>query len=143
MIRIFICILLAGIVAVGWQLAGPDGSLFRAEELSEALRVQNEANDVQRARNEELSAELYSLINQRDAIEERARRELYMVRADEVFFRLETPEEYEARAKELASMPVYHSPDIKPGAAPTFDAKKSDLYHAPKNLRAPPARGRR
>ena len=58
-------------------------------------------------------------------------------------FRLETPGEYEQRARELASMPDYRSPNIKSGSAPTFSAKRADLYHAPKNLRAPPSRTKR
>ena len=74
---------------------------------------------------------------------ERARRELYMVKDDEVLFRLETPGEYEQRARELASMPDYRSPNIKPGSAPTFSAKRADHYHAPTNLRAPPSRTKR
>ena len=136
MTRIFMLVLAAGICVVGFQLFGPGGAWFRAAELEEALALQNEANRVQQDRNEALGAELYSLEHRRDAIEERARRELYMVKDDEVLFRLETPGEYEQRARELASMPDYRSPNIKPGSAPTFSAQRADLYHAPKNLRA-------
>ena len=143
MIRIFILLLSAGIAVTGWQLAGPGGVWYREAELEALLAEQNATNAKLRERNEELSAELYSLQHQRDAIEERARRELYMVKADEVLFRLETPEEYEKRVAELASMPDYRSPDIKPGSRQTFAAKRGDLYHAPTNLRAPPSRGRR
>lgn len=143
MTRIFMLVLAAGICVVGFQLFGPGGAWFRAAELEEALALQNEANRVQQDRNEALGAELYSLEHRRDAIEERTRRELYMVKADEVLFRLETPGEYEQRARELASMPDYRSPNIKPGSAPTFSAKRADLYHAPKNLRAPPSRTKR
>mgnify|MGYP003210332505 CR=1 FL=1 len=125
MTRIFMLVLAAGICVVGFQLFGPGGAWFRAAELEEALALQNEANRVQQDRNEALGAELYSLEHRRDAIEERARRELYMVKDDEVLFRLETPGEYE------------------PGSAPTFSAKRADLYHAPKNLRAPPSRTKR
>ena len=119
MTRIFMLVLAAGICVVGFQLFGPGGAWFRAAELEEALALQNEANRVQQDRNEALGAELYSLEHRRDAIEERARRELYMVKDDEVLFRLETPGEYEQRARELASMPDYRSPNIKPGSAPT------------------------
>lgn len=143
MTRIFMLVLAAGICVVGFQLFGPGGAWFRAAELEEALALQNEANRVQQDRNEALGAELYSLEHRRNAIEERARRELYMVKDDEVLFRLETPGEYEQRARELASMPDYRSPNIKPGSAPTFSAKRADLYHAPKNLRAPPSRTKR
>lgn len=114
MTRIFMLVLAAGICVVGFQLFGPGGAWFRAAELEEALALQNEANRVQQDRNEALGAELYSLEHRRDAIEERARRELYMVKDDEVLFRLETPGEYEQRARELASMPDYRSPNIKP-----------------------------
>ena len=97
MTRIFMLVLAAGICVVGFQLFGPGGAWFRAAELEEALALQNEANRVQQDRNEALGAELYSLEHRRDAIEERARRELYMVKDDEVLFRLETPGEYEQR----------------------------------------------
>ena len=119
MTRIFMLVLAAGICVVGFQLFGPGGAWFRAAELEEALALQNEANRVQQDRNEALGAELYSLEHRRDAIEERARRELYMVKDDEVLFRLETPGEYEQRARELASMPDYRSPNINPRSAPT------------------------
>ena len=125
MTRIFMLVLAAGICVVGFQLFGPGGAWFRAAELEEALALQNEANRAQQDRNEALGAELYSLEHRRDAIEERARRELYMVKDDEVLFRLETPGEYEQRARELASMPDYRSPNIKPGSAPTFSAKRA------------------
>ena len=48
-----------------------------------------------------------------------------------------------AAAAEREKMHAIKSPDIKAGSRPTFEPKKSDLYHAPKNLRAPKARDRR
>ena len=51
-----------------------------------------------------------------------------MVKDREVLFRLEGEEA--ARERVAASMPDYQKPDIKPGSDPTFEAKKSDLYHA-------------
>ena len=143
MTRIFIVILAAGIVAVGMRLVGPDGVWYRTVELEKAIALQQAENAKQRLRNEELAAELYSLENRSGAIEEKARRELFMVKADEVLFRMETTEEYSARTRHLSEMPNYGAPDIAPGAEPTFDPKKADLYHAPKHLRAPPARGKR
>jgi cell division protein FtsB len=141
-IRTFIVMLLVGIAYVGYQLLGPDGAWFRAEELKAALAQQNEANAAQKARNEELSAELASLLNQKEAIEERARRELYMVKSDEVLFRLESPEEYEKRTQELAKMPDYTHPKLRT-LRPTFAPKRSDLYHTPKGIRAPASRWKR
>ncbi|EJX06341.1 Septum formation initiator [gut metagenome] len=141
--RIFIVILAAGIVAVGMRLVGPDGVWYRTVELEKAIALQQAENAKQRFRNEELAAELYSLENRSGAIEEKARRELFMVKADEILFRMETAEEYSVRSRQTSDMPSYRSPKIRPGSRPTFDAKKADLYHAPKHLRAPPARGRR
>ena len=84
-----------------------------------------------------------SLANNQDAIEERARRELNMVKPNEILFRIETTEEAAQKTDAAASMPNVDAPDIAAGAKPTFTPKKSDLYTAPKNQWAPKARDRR
>ena len=66
-----------------------------------------------------------------------------MIRPNEVLFRIETAEEAQKKTNAIESMPNVDAPDIKAGSKPTFEPKKSDLYHAPKNLRAPKARDRR
>lgn len=142
MVRIFLGILVIGILVTQYQLWAGRSSWFRLRELEQSLAEQRAANERLRASNEELAAELYSLVNQRDAIEERARRELTMVRPKEVLFRFETPQE-ENLPRTTDEMPDYAAPDIKPGAEPTFDAKNADLYRAPKNLRAPKVKDRR
>lgn len=141
MIRIFIVLLLLGIGVTQYQLWAGRASWFRLKELEQTLVAQRAANDRLRLQNEAFAAELYSLENQRDAIEERARWDLTMVKDREVLFRLEGEEA--ARERGAASMPDYQKPDIKPRSDPTFEAKKSDLYHAPKHLSAPKARDRR
>jgi cell division protein FtsB len=73
----------------------------------------------------------------------RARRELNMVKPNEILFRIETTEEAARKSDAAASMPDVDAPDIAAGAKPTFTPKKSDLYSAPKNQRAPKARDRR
>lgn len=142
MVRLFICILLLGIGAAQYQLWLGRASWSRLSELRVILNTQREGNESLRRTNEALQAEFNSLANNQDAIEERARRELNMVKPNEILFRIETTEEA-ARKSDAASMPDVDAPDIAVGAKPTFTPKKSDLYSAPKNQRAPKARDRR
>lgn len=63
----------------GWlKLWSRGGEVARQQELNGKLRV----------RNETISAEVRDLKEARDAIEERARGELGMIRTDEVFVRI-------------------------------------------------------
>ncbi len=140
MTRTYFLIVLCALVAIGYQCF--DASLRHAE-LKASLASQLAINAQEQATNDKLAAELYSLENRRSAIEERARRELFMVRPDEVLFRLERPEEAQARDKSVAEVPDYSNPDIPYGSKPTFRPKKDHLYSAPKHLRAPPSRTRR
>lgn len=121
------------------QLFGPDGAWFHAEDLRHALAEQQRQNEQQRLKNEELRAELSSLENGSEAIEERARRDLYMVKSGEVLFRLESPADYEKRMTVRASMPDYSNPESKAATRATFAAKRGELYYAPKGRSAPSA----
>lgn len=143
MVRLFICILLLGISAAQYQLWLGRASWSRLSELRVILNTQREGNESLRRTNEALQAEFNSLANNQDAIEERARRELNMVKPNEILFRIETTEEAARKSDAAASMPDVDAPDIAVGAKPTFTPKKSDLYSAPKNQRAPKARDRR
>lgn len=143
MVRLFICILLLGICAAQYQLWLGRASWSRLSELRVVLNTQREENESLRRTNEALQAEFNSLANNQDAIEERARREHNMVKPNEILFRIETTEEAARKSDAAASMPDVDAPDIAAGAKPTFTPKKSDLYSAPKNQRAPKARDRR
>lgn len=143
MVRLFICILLLGICAAQYQLWLGRASWSRLSELRVVLNTQREENESLRRTNEALQAEFNSLANNQDAIEERARRELNMVKPNEILFRIETTEEAARKSDAAASMPDVDASDIAAGAKPTFMPKKSDLYSAPKNQRAPKARDRR
>ena len=142
MTRFFIVLLAAGIAVLQWQLWAGRTSWDRLRELEAQLAAQQRLNAELRAGNETLAAELYSLENRRDAIEERARRQLSMIRENEVLFRLEAPGAAKGGLTR-EGMPDFRAPDIAAGAQPTFEPKKSDLYYAPKNQRAPKARDRR
>lgn len=61
---------------------------MRVWDLSRQIATQQEKNDLLRARNDTLDAEVRDLKSGRAAIEERARSELGMVKKDEVFFQV-------------------------------------------------------
>jgi cell division protein FtsB len=65
------------------------GGWLQVRELGRAVAAQNEANTQLKTRNEALDAEVRDLKTGVEAIEERARSELGMVRQDEVFFQVQ------------------------------------------------------
>ena len=74
------------------------GGWLQVRELGREVEAQRAANATLKARNDALDAEVRDLKTGSEAIEERARSELGMVRSDEVFFQ------------------------VQPGAAPPKDA---------------------
>ena len=64
------------------------GSWLRVWDLSRQISEQQERNNVLKARNETLDAEVRDLKSGRAAIEERARTELGMIKKDEVFYQV-------------------------------------------------------
>lgn len=143
MVRFFIFILFFGLCFAQYLIWAGKASWDHIEEMRESLRQQQALNEELRRSNEALAAEYASLVSNQDAIEEHARNDLNMIRPNEVLFRIETTEEAQKKTNAIESMPNVDAPDIKAGSKPTFEPKKSDLYHAPKNLRAPRARDRR
>jgi len=67
------------------------GSWLRVWELEQEVAAQKTANQALETRNIQLAAEAEDLHSGYDALEERARYELGMVRADEVFFHVMEP----------------------------------------------------
>jgi len=76
------------IVALQWPLWLGKGSWFRVWQLDKQLLQQRAVNQQLIARNAALDAEVRDLKQGTDAIEERARDELGMIRNGEVFFQL-------------------------------------------------------
>jgi cell division protein FtsB len=64
------------------------GGLLRVWEMERQIEAQRESNDRLRARNSALDAEVSDLKQGLEAVEERARNELGMIRRDEVFFQV-------------------------------------------------------
>jgi len=80
---------LAGLVfALQYPLWVGKGSWMRVWELDRQLALQREANARAKARNDALDAEVRDLKEGSDALEERARMELGMVKRDEVFYQI-------------------------------------------------------
>jgi cell division protein FtsB len=84
--RWLIAILLVALLGLQWSLWFGEGSWRYVQELREAQRVQEGENEKLRIRNRALEAEVEDLRSGSEAVEERARRDMGMIREDEVFF---------------------------------------------------------
>ena len=82
-------IFLAAIAALQYPMWFGKGGWLAARELDRQVAMQRDANEKLKSRNEALDADVRDLKTGSEAIEERARSELGMVRQDEVFFQLQ------------------------------------------------------
>ena len=80
--------LIALIALIQYPLWIGKGSWRRVWELDQKIKTQRETNRQLQARNAALDAEVIDLKQGLDAIEERARSELGMVKKDELFFQV-------------------------------------------------------
>ncbi len=74
------------LLALQWPLWLGEGSWRDVRELREQVEHQREANAELERRNQALEAEVRDLRTGTEAVEERARRDLGMIREDEIFF---------------------------------------------------------
>jgi len=80
---------LAGLIlALQYPLWFGKGGWLRVRDLDRQVTAQAAANERLRARNDALDAEVRDLKQGLEAVEERARAELGMIRADEVFYQV-------------------------------------------------------
>ena len=86
--RTLAIVLVILIAAIQTQLWFGKGGWIRVWELDRQVDAQREANDKLRTRNAALDAEVRDLKTGYDAIEERARNDLGMIRQDEVFYQV-------------------------------------------------------
>ena len=82
-------ILVALIVLIQYPLWFGKGGWLRVWEVDRQLGAAREANHRLEVRNASLAAEVRDLKTGTEAIEERARSELGMIRGDELFFQIE------------------------------------------------------
>ena len=86
--RIVAILLAVLLMAIQWPLWFGRGGWLRVSELERQLGAQRTINAGLTERNARLAAEVASLREGREAIEERARHELNMVRDGETFFQM-------------------------------------------------------
>ena len=89
--KILAAILATLVLALQYPLWIGKGSWMRVRELDRQLAQQREANAKLKARNDALDADVRDLKQGLDAVEERARLELGMVKRDEMFYQLVVP----------------------------------------------------
>jgi cell division protein FtsB len=87
-VRLLAVVLVVLIAAIQTPLWFGKGGWLRVWELDRQLSQAREKNEKLRARNAALDAEVRDLKTGYDAIEERARSELGMIRQDEVFYQV-------------------------------------------------------
>ena len=83
--------LVALLLLVHAELWFGKGGVPRMMDLRSKLAAQQAANDIARHRNEQLSAEVNDLKEGLEMVEEKARSELGMIKADEIFVQLAAP----------------------------------------------------
>ncbi|HWI13472.1 MAG TPA: cell division protein FtsB [Burkholderiales bacterium] len=89
--RLLTVTLVALIALIQYPLWLGKGSWFRVWEIDQQIRTQKEVNGRLQVRNAALDAEVRDLKQGSEAIEERARNELGMIRQDEIFFQVLEP----------------------------------------------------
>jgi cell division protein FtsB len=90
-VRLLAVVLVVLVAAIQTPLWFGKGGWLRVWELDRQLTQVRKSNDELRARNAALDAEVRDLKTGYDAIEERARSELGMIRQDEVFYQVVDP----------------------------------------------------
>ena len=89
--RLLALALVVLIAALQYPLWFGKGGWLRVWALDRQVQAQRDSNDKLRARNAALDAEVRDLKTGYDAIEERARNELGMIKQDEIFFQVVQP----------------------------------------------------
>ena len=90
--RVFIALLLLVTVYLQYTLWFERGGIRDVRKLERAVAEQRAEIERMRARNEALAAEVVDLKQGLEAIEERARSDMGLIKEGEVFFRLTEPE---------------------------------------------------
>ena len=106
-------ILLALIVALQYPMWLGKGGWLQVRETDRQMALQREVNAKLKLRNDALDADVRDLKTGSEAIEERARAELGMIRSDEVFFQVQ---------------PEGGAPIVKPAPALTAPGAKSEPH---------------
>jgi len=90
--KIVITILIILLLGLQYRLWVGEGSVAQKVELEKKIELQQAENDSLKERNRILSLEVDALKNGLDAVEERAREQMGMIKEDETFFMIVEPE---------------------------------------------------
>ncbi len=85
-LKAFCLLMIVLLIALQWRLWSGDGGLPSVWSLRQLALQQQDENEILAARNKALLAEVNDLRQGQDAVEERARSQLGMIREDEVFY---------------------------------------------------------
>jgi cell division protein FtsB len=102
-------IFVALILALQYPMWLGKGGWLQVRETDRQIALQREANAKLKSRNDALDADVRDLKTGSEAIEERARSELGMIRSDEVFFQVQP-----AGAPVVTPAPALTAPGAKP-----------------------------
>lgn len=91
--RTVVVIVLAVVAVLQFSLWLGDYGVINLVRMDRQVAEQREQNDVLRERNRLLQAEVIDLKRGTEALEERARSRLGMIKEDEVFYQIVTPEQ--------------------------------------------------
>ena len=86
--KAIITVLIVLLVVLQYRLWFGQGSMTEVHHLESALQAQQEENDALEERNRSLAAETQDLKQGDEAIEERARSEMGMIKEGETFYRI-------------------------------------------------------
>ncbi|MBK1646268.1 cell division protein FtsB [Thiocapsa imhoffii] len=86
--RLLIALLIVMLAALQYRLWVGEGSLAEVHGLKQEIAAQNEELARLRARNQALHAEVMDLRDGVDALEERARRDIGMIKPGEIFIQV-------------------------------------------------------
>ena len=129
--RVLAAVLAFLIVILQYPLWLGRGGWLRVWDLDRQVSAQKEQNDKLKRRNAALDAEVQDLKQGFEAVEERARSELGMVRQDEIFFQIipagagGNAAKASGPAKVAPEAAPQSSPAPQPSAAPAAAAKKN------------------
>lgn len=88
MFRLLALLLIALLILLQIKFWTGDGGWRQAEQLERSVQLQKNENEKLQQRNDALSAEVEDLKSGEDAVEERARAELGMIKPGETFYRV-------------------------------------------------------
>ncbi|MCP3666061.1 MAG: cell division protein FtsB [Gammaproteobacteria bacterium] len=97
--KILIALLVVMLLVLQYRLWVGEGSLAEVHTLQQSIAIQKQELAQLRQRNQALQAEVEDLRQGLDAVEERARSELGMIREGEIFYQVVEPEPSKDGAK--------------------------------------------